>query len=161
MHGNLNVMKRCDGCLCAGQEHGRARLAGGASDPRGQWEYGRLEILWLGAWTIITQPTGSFLSPRFNDETSPSVVQVACKSLGYSTGAQMLVGISSPFAAPVSTPTLISRIDCNGSEASLQECGIDTMAFDDNVFEDDGELVTDAVALVCMNPSGTVDPRCA
>ena len=38
----------------AGQADGAVRLVQGAADPGGAWEYGRLEVLQSGIWTIIT-----------------------------------------------------------------------------------------------------------
>lgn len=53
------------------------RLAAGAADPNGTWEYGRLEIFVNGFWSNVCS------SGRF----TPDAAQVACRAVGYDGGA--------------------------------------------------------------------------
>ena len=128
--------------MCAGQPDGQARLVGGSADAGGTWEYGRLEVLIEGVWSIILE-----------GDLGRRGAQVACRSLGYATGAQLLVGSISPFPAVESGPNLISSIICEGSEDSLSDCSI-TLDNEDhrNLFV--GESVPEAVAIICTTPSG-------
>ena len=135
--------------MSAGQPDGQARLVGGSADAGGTWEYGRLEVLIDGVWSIIDE-LGTDLGRRG--------AQVACRSLGYATGAQLLVGDSSPFPALESAPELIRDIVCDGSEDSLSDCRIGTDYYDYR-FSFVGESVPDAVALICTTPSGALSER--
>lgn len=80
---------------------------------------------------------------------------MACRSLGYSAGAQMLVGEFSPFPAAVTVPRLIRAIVCEGSEETLSECDIRLRTVDyQEVSEED--VVPGAIALVCTTSSGAL-----
>ena len=130
--------------MCVDQQDGQARLVGGSADAGGTWEYGRLEVLVDSVWSFINE-VGTELGRRG--------AQVACRSLGYATGAQLLVGESSPFPAAEAAPELVRDIVCNGSEDSLADCriSVDYSDFQSYFVRDPSP---DAVALVCTTPSG-------
>eukprot|EP00892_Ulva_mutabilis_P007289 jgi/Ulvmu1/4932/UM204_0003.1 len=135
-------------CLSSRQANGQVRLVAGSADAGGSWEYGRLEVLINSVWSVIDDRFRRF---------GRRGAQVACRTLGFATGAQILVGESSPFPAPNNAPVLIRDVTCDGSEATLAACEIDT---DDNYFYDYGNSnsIQQAVALVCSNPSGCEAP---
>eukprot|EP00892_Ulva_mutabilis_P004525 jgi/Ulvmu1/2444/UM135_0004.1 len=134
-------------CISNRQSNGDARLAAGSADAGGAWEYGRLEVQFNGVWSIVND--------RFNDFGRRGA-QVACRSLGYAAGAQLLVGDASPFPVLSTAPDLFREITCNGSETSLADCFIDERDYDYR-FDYDG-VVEDSVALICSSPSGCVVP---
>ena len=115
---------------------------GGSADEGGAWEYGRLEVLINGMWSVIL----------FQD-LGRRGEQVACRSLGFDAGAQLLVGQSSPFPGPPGSLRLTNDILCEGSETSLAECDI-------TIRENDNGRVSlqSASALICSNPSGGICP---
>lgn len=141
--------------LSSGSGFGEARLVDGSADPGGEWKYGRLEVLVSGVWSIVDESeSGSF--GRLGAE-------VACRSLNYSTGAQLVVGESSPFPAPsLASITLVESVQCDGSEMSLSDCDLKlrNSDYDDsnNYSSDNGEFATAAVALICTSPSGAYFP---
>lgn len=118
------------------------------------WKYGMLEIVFNGVWSILRE--GAFTG----DALGRRGAQVACRSLGFDTGAQLLVGASSPFVAPMSTPDFIDRITCVGSEDGLAMCDIVVMAVESDfatgqqAYDYGANVVTDAVTLICTTPSG-------
>lgn len=136
----------------AGPQNGLARLAAGNAAPTGLWEYGRLEILIDGIWNVLGERRNRF------GELGRRGALVACRSLSYTTGAQIVVGSSSPFPAPVSVPRLVENIFCNGAEASLADCDIrvDDGEFSPGDYRFDylGDFHIGSVALVCATPSG-------
>lgn len=115
-----------------------------------------LEIVFNGVWSILRE--GAFKG----DALGWRGAHVACRSLGFDTGAQVLTGASAPFVAPMSAPDFIDRITCVGSEDDLAMCDIDVMPVESDFangqqssdYEADAVLVTDAVALICTTPSG-------
>lgn len=133
--------------MSADEDNGMARLVDGRADSEGAWAYGRLEVLADGVWSVLwTEPL------RFN-VLGRLGVQVACRSLGFDTGAQLLVGEASPFPAPPGLLGLVVEIKCVGSEASLAECEI--------VLEEGGEgafhsttVQPYSMAVMCANPPG-------
>ena len=137
------LLNGCDGF--SEEDNGAARLVEGSADAGGGWEYGRLEIIIDGVWTTVGEGT-------IPEDLGRRGAQVACRSLGYATGAQLLVGDSSPFPAPPGVPRLTSGIECIGSESNLGECEI---SFPDYYrFDYYGDVRPNAVALLCNNPSG-------
>lgn len=78
---------------------------------------------------------------------------VACRSLGFTTGALTLVGDSSPFPAPYFAPGLIDEIVCDGSDSSLSKCNIEVKDYSFS-FDTVGDYVRGSVALICTTPSG-------
>lgn len=135
-----------DVTLISGGENGKARLVGGSGDPAGAWEYGRLEVLAGGFWSAVRED--------FRDQAvGRREAEVACRSLGYDGGAQLLVGHSSPFAvlSGSSGLVLVSEVECTGTEASLAECRIDSMA-NHEASQNDQRVVS----LVCANTSGAI-----
>ena len=132
--------------LHVAEGNGRARLVGGSADADGAWEYGIIEVLVGGVYSVIDGPR-SF---------GRRGAQVACRSLGFATGAQLIVGRSSPLPAPLTSPTLIDSITCDGSEASLADCDIRTR--ESESFYDYGfDVNIQSVALLCTTPSGAPD----
>lgn len=90
--------------------------------------------------------------------------QVACRSLGYTTGAQILVGAASPFPSPDTVPRVVTDVICSGFESSLTDCDIETdddeslslQRYRSSYAED---IRVDAVALICTTPTGAVPQR--
>lgn len=125
------------------------RLVDGGADTNGTWEYGRMEVGVKGIWSIVEDS-------RFDQDLGRRGALVACRTLGFDTGAQLLAGRSSPFPAPYFAPSLIQDIICDGSEDTLADCDIlrkPPPAFDQN---DDysPEVVPGSVALLCTSLSG-------
>lgn len=130
--------------LLSGNVRGDAQLVGGSSDPDGAWAYGRLEVF-----------DGTFFSSvsesRFSQDLGRRGAQVACRSLGFNTGAQILAGTLSALPGNAGVVNTISNIACNGDEANLGEC-----EFLSDYDRDYGTIEVDgAVALVCSNPAST------
>lgn len=99
-------------------------------------------------WSIVKERS-------FGDQFGRREAEVACRSLGFTTGAQLLVGDSSPFPAPSSAPGLVNEITCGGSESSLAECNIDVNDYDFGYGDDYGsDLARRSAALICTSPSG-------
>ena len=144
-HSTMNV-PHCG----AGLNAGLVRLVGGGADEGGAWEYGRLEVFINREFTVVGER-------RSGDTVGRLAAQVACRSLGYATGAQLLVGASSPFPAPPGSTTLINVIACDGSEANLFDCGLN---IPDYSFRGDYDVDVQpfTASLICTNPSGVL--RC-
>lgn len=132
---------------------GQVRLVGGRAESgaSGTWEYGRLEVVERGAWSPVPGPQDTFTAAE---------AHVACRSLGYATGSQLVAGRSSPL--PSLRGGLLQEeftISCEGFESSLSDCAFEE-PFDveyDNRYEVPVPFELrglDAVALVCSNPSG-------
>eukprot|EP00892_Ulva_mutabilis_P011614 jgi/Ulvmu1/8825/UM049_0005.1 len=148
-------------CAPSSEGDGQARLVDGDADPGGAWEYGRLEVVQDGFWSTVID---ALPLRDFEDDFGRRAAQVACRSLGYTSGAQLLVGQSSPFATD--RATLVTELvwECNGSEASLGECATssrgrsrDQRLDADDIAFDDG-FIRDSVALLCATPSGCSEP---
>ena len=122
------------------------RLVGGNVDPGQLWLYGMVEVVVNGEWSIVNErgAGGEVLGRRG--------AQVACRSLGYATGAQLVIGDSSPFPATMGAPDFIRRITCDGSEEDLASCDIDVRDYAPYDYRQD--LVLGAAALICTTPSG-------
>lgn len=163
--------------LVTGKELGAVRLVEGRGDPDGAWEYGRLEVIVNGFWTVLKSPGASSLTLGRGGS------QVACRMLGFSAGAQMMVGLSSPFPAPSSALQFITGVTCEGSEQQLSDCDVQisdvNYAFDaaghmsrppytyDYDFDYDGyadgtilDVLPGAVSLICTSPSGMTLDLC-
>lgn len=143
--------------LHAVEGNGKALLVGGSSDAGGAWAYGILEVLFNNVYAIINDPV-------FGGGLGRRGAPVACRSLGYTTGAQFLAGQSSPLPAPKKTPPLLASIICSGSEASLAECNILTPAENSRSdgFFANIDVATGTVVLICTSPAGTAQlARCA
>jgi len=122
---------------------------GGSADAGGAWEYGRLEVLINSIWSVVEEGF-------FSQDLGRRGAQVACRSLGFAAGAQLLVGQSSPFPASTGSLSLTNEITCDGSETSLADCDITIRDYDN--FDYGGALQQTAVALICSNPSGVPCP---
>lgn len=91
-------------------------------------------------------------------------LQVACRTLGYTSGAEILSGLSSPFPAPGNSTNIVEAIRCNGSEAELDECIVEIQSrpidyegfaeYNYGSVDYDYSVENRAVALVCSTPSG-------
>eukprot|EP00892_Ulva_mutabilis_P007291 jgi/Ulvmu1/4934/UM204_0006.1 len=135
-------------CLSSRQSNGQVRLADGSADAGGSWEYGRLEVLINSVWSLVDDRNRQF---------GRRSAQVACRTLGFAAGAQILAGDSSPFPAPSTAANLIRDITCDGTEATLSACDIDTFDSSDYFYFYDysgSDFVRRAAALVCTTPSG-------
>ena len=148
----------CTSCGdAAGESTGRdiqtsaIRLVGGSADVSGQWEYGRLEVLIDGFWTALDEQTSA-------DNFGRRGAQVACETLGYATGAQLLAGAASALPSFSYEPALRRSADCDGSEDSFSDCSLDYDGYFRVQGNVDGSSVDD-VALVCVNPSGANHPH--
>lgn len=87
---NVLLVATIDCGTFASDRNDAARIVGGRADANGFWEYGRLEVFGGGVWAMINE------QPEPRQQLGRRGAQVACRSLGYSTGAQLLVGMSSP-----------------------------------------------------------------
>ena len=100
-------MSHSEALTAAGTNRGAARLTGGRSDPGGAWAYGRLEVF-----------DGDFFSglsdSAFDQELGRRGGEVACRSLGFATGAQLLAGSSSALPGADGTVDTVGRILCAG-----------------------------------------------
>lgn len=75
-------------------------------------------------------------------------LQVACRSLGYSTGAQVIVGRTSALPGPAGLTDSVSRYACRGDEASLEDCEFElSNGYFADAEYDDGA----AVAIICSS----------
>ena len=132
--------------MIAGPARGTARLVGGQSDPGGSWAYGVLEV-----------SDGNFFSSiadriNLNQNFGRRAAAVACRSMGFNTGAQVLSGESSALPFEDGTVNTMGSISCRGDGMSLSECQTSiSRVFDYGT--PPGDL---AVALVCSNASGAV-----
>lgn len=121
---------------------------GGAADPGGGWEYGRLEVFFSGFWSIVT---ASFAGFGFNVGTT----QVACRQLGYRSGVRLLAGRSSALPAPAGKFSLVDTIYCSGTEATVAGCDIEGNQNREYIAHTLTTTAGDlAVALLCTAPSG-------
>lgn len=130
----------------AGDDTGAVRLVGGSAAPGGAWEYGRLEVLVNGFWSIIDEG-------RFGEDLGRRGALVACRDLGYATGAQLLAGRTSALPVADPPPVGIRSVSCDGTEDVLTDCDIE---FSMDGYGFDYSSGVGAVALVCSNPSGAL-----
>jgi len=75
---------------------------------------------------------------------------VACRSIGFADGAQITAGSTSALPGAAGAVQTISQITCQGDEATLGQCEIETGADYDAESEDGQE----SVAVICSTPSG-------
>lgn len=111
-----------------------------------------MEVLINGVWSVVDTN-----KPNENLSLFRTGIVVACRTLGFDTGAQMLVGASSAYPASLSAPDLVLFISCNGSEKELSGCSFkidDTADYEEDFYTQYDILQDMAVALVCNNPSG-------
>lgn len=126
------------------------RLVGGRVDPAGAWAYGRLEVFDGTSYTTIRDEVGDIMFGR-------RAAQVACRTLGFQSGAQMFAGTGSALPGADGVVDIDMAVVCNGDEATLADCAFLTPGFAN--FVDPGDPVGDsAVSLVCSNASGADDP---
>ena len=116
----------------------------GGADPGGAWQFGRLEF----------RDSGFFvgLNPRsFTIGLGRRGAQVACRQLGFASGAEAIISTTSALPGPAGVTDIVSSIVCQGTEETLSDCGV----FRENAgsFCFAGEDSCNA-ALVCSTPSG-------
>lgn len=117
---------------------GTARLVGGREDVAGAWAYGQLKVF---DGNIFSSISDNVLDENFGRRGA----QVACRSLGFSAGAQF------DSLLPITDTSAVRRlsVQCRGDEVSLSDCEIDSFP-PDSIF---GSGSNDIV-LLCSNPSG-------
>eukprot|EP00892_Ulva_mutabilis_P001910 jgi/Ulvmu1/1171/UM107_0045.1 len=98
-------------------------------------------------------PRGYSASTTTRQQRSPCV-QIACKSLGFAAGSQLLAGGSSPLPSDGSRPADIKKIACTGDEASIADCDIVLQTQERYFFGFDYGTPTDDAVLLCSNSSG-------
>lgn len=130
------------------EQRGAARLVSGKADPGGAWAYGRLEVHDGSSFTTIFDSSAQF---------GRRAAEVACRSLGFASGAQLLSGESSALPGGDGMGDTISRVECDGSEDTLADCDIAPGSFYSNY----GDADDSSVALVCSTPSGAPPRRLA
>eukprot|EP00892_Ulva_mutabilis_P011168 jgi/Ulvmu1/8423/UM043_0001.1 len=139
----------CDGNAGGSSGPGPAltgpRLVSGGADPDGAWEYGRLELFDGEAFSSLREGSGQHLGRRG--------AEVACRTLGFATGAQLLSGELSGLPGVDGTPETLGVIVCTDDADALSDCTV--MAED----YDYGSYISNppgdkAVALICFSPSG-------
>ena len=120
---------------------------GGRVGPGGLWEYGRVELVIDGVWTVLADRF------RRSEDIGRQGAQVLCRSLGYGTGAKIVVGRFSPFPAPLAVPDAFPAFSCNGTELALSDCDVSFP----RVSNDYGaEFIDRTVGVLCTTPSGVV-----
>lgn len=133
-------------CTAANESQGDVRLVGGTVDPGGAWAYGRLEVFDGDFFSSVRVP--------FSDNLSRRAAQVACRSLGFASGAQILSGGSSALPGPSGEVDTIGRIACQGDEATLADCELD-LEFPSDYDSDYGQFAEESVvAVICSTPTG-------
>ena len=131
----------------SGNVRGDAQLVGGSADPDGAWAYGRLAVFDGNFFSSLSETS-------FREHLGRRGAQVACRSLGFTTGAQILSGSLSALPGVAGVVNTVGNIACNGDEANLGECEFLADYNEDYAFlGGDG-----AVALVCSKPSGAEPP---
>eukprot|EP00892_Ulva_mutabilis_P012685 jgi/Ulvmu1/978/UM103_0005.1 len=131
--------------LRADEVEGTARLMDGSADAGGAWEYGRLEIVFDGFWTRLSENDRQALGRRG--------AAVVCRSLGYSAGAQMYASNASPLPGDGADARAVSAFACRGDEESLADCtGVGTRRSSFEDVSNRGGLFD--VVVLCTDPSG-------
>eukprot|EP00892_Ulva_mutabilis_P007276 jgi/Ulvmu1/4920/UM202_0005.1 len=127
-------------------ERNAVRLVGGSADPGGSWAYGRLEVYNENFFA-------GFSEVRFRDsqQLGRSGVPVACRGLGFETGAQLLSGLGSGLPGEDVPEDTVNRIVCTGDEDALTDCAVTENDYGNISGENDGD---NSVAIICYNPSG-------
>lgn len=122
----------------------------GGADPGGAWAFGRLEVFDGATFVLVSDA-------NFLQEVGRRGVQVACRTLGFSTGGQALAGRDSALPDAFDRDGTVGAIVCNGDEATLMDCSLGPEDVDNNeilFYGYDMPVEEHAVALVCSNPSG-------
>lgn len=79
-------------------------------------------------------------------------MDVACRTLGFATGAQLLAGSRSGLPGFDGTAATNVQLACNGDDATLADCT--TNAPEPYDYDEENVRDEDAVVLLCFNPSG-------
>lgn len=133
-------------CAVSGQLE--PRLLGGQADPDGAWAYGRLEV-----FDGQTGFVSSIRERAFDDLLGRRSVELACKTLGFEIGVQLVSGVGS--ALPGSDgSSLGATLTCLDDVITLDDCtlGQDSDSYGSTYADPEGDT---AVALLCYNPTGT------
>lgn len=77
---------------------------------------------------------------------------MACRSLGFETGAQIVSGVGSALPLEDGTVNTMGQILCHGDEMSLSECQMSVSRVCDND-------IPPGVSLVCSSASGAVPTK--
>eukprot|EP00892_Ulva_mutabilis_P004965 jgi/Ulvmu1/2840/UM144_0005.1 len=121
------------------------RLVGGAADPGGAWEYGRLEVFDGDFFSNVAETS-------FSQALGRRGVETACRTLGFATGAQLLSGRGSALPGTDGTRDTLGVIVCTDDADTLSDC---TIRSDYGYGYYNGDTEGDnAVALLCFTPSG-------
>eukprot|EP00892_Ulva_mutabilis_P008280 jgi/Ulvmu1/5824/UM025_0081.1 len=86
---------------------------------------------------------------EYSEEVGRGGVEVACRTLGFDTGAQLLSGIDSGLPGMGETVETIGQVTCLEGAETLADCTIET-----DYFGSDYGNGQDAVAILCFKPSG-------
>ena len=128
----------------AGEADGEVRLVAGRTDPEGVWQYGRLEFRDRGVFVNLT--------PRsFTVGLGRSGAQVACRQLGFASGAEAIISTTSALPGPAGVTDAVSSIVCNGTEDTLGDCIVVRRV---DFISCAGGRDNCNAALVCASPTG-------
>lgn len=93
-----------------------------------------------------------FRSPHGDSNSQKEImVQVACQTLGYTVGAEIIYGYYSPLPAR-GVSSRVSRFECEGTEPDISECSVNLGGGGGEA----GRLQPAAVSLLCTRPSGAL-----
>eukprot|EP00892_Ulva_mutabilis_P007854 jgi/Ulvmu1/5440/UM223_0001.1 len=119
---------------------GTVRLVGGQEDPDGAWAYGMLKVYDGNIFSTVSDNI-------FDENFGRRGAQVACRSLGFATGAQFYSRTRPIIPNTDRSATRRLRVQCRGDEASLADCDITSFpAFFDND-------ASNSAAIICSTPS--------
>lgn len=100
-----------DFVVADGRPHWRAsKLVGGRTDPKGAWAHGRLEVFDGNSFPTIYDSS---------TQVGRRAAGVACRSLAFASGAQMVSGLASGLAGGDGMADYISRVECEGIEDTI------------------------------------------
>lgn len=123
------------------------RLVGGQADPNGTWAYGRLELFDGNLFSSIDEESMNPLIGRRG-------VQTACRTLGFSTGAQLVSARFSALPATDRSTDTLGEITCDDYAETLADC---TSAPDNYGYYFEPETgAQNAVAVLCYKASGVL-----
>ena len=137
--------------VAGGTSSGQVRLVGGRADPEGCWEYGRVQVFQGSDYVGVANGVSfAFVSSvTFGRREA----QVACRSLGYGSGAVLLSGALSGLPGNDSTLYDTAAITCSGLETSLSDCTTESRASFFSDYESRSATAS-PVALLCTTSSG-------
>eukprot|EP00892_Ulva_mutabilis_P001478 jgi/Ulvmu1/11330/UM074_0045.1 len=109
-------------CISASESRREeVRLNGGQAAADGSWAYGLLEVrdgsFFSGMAERVLGSSRQFAVGRL-------AARVACRSLGFGTGAKLLSGRGAVLTRPLPKVATVGTLRCLGTEASLAECNV-------------------------------------